>query len=186
MKASQRLTERFIRKFKLQDRLGYYGGKISVGAIDKKEGYLIINSLNYNPKTNKYDYDLEILPREDEEISLWRMGGEINPEEIRGKSLDNIIKDLRKIVKEQNENSKKYVISSNEEYLFDMINRYSEVYLLKTNPDKFKKSQYLKSGFSMQEILHKINESYKSRLDILKKLNINISEYPKDLGELFF
>lgn len=77
--------------------------------------------------------------------------------------------------------SERIAIEENKRCLTDLIEIYKEIYY--SRGEKLKKL-IEQTGINKEELLPEIEKDYAFRLDALKKTGVDISEYPKSLGEL--
>jgi len=106
-----------------------------------------------------------------------------NKELIKNFLASEKIQDRMGSIGELNENEIKSEIGRQEEILRLIMSIY-----LENNFEKKKSPLDYKFGMnynlSKDEFLSRINEDYGSHLNILKELDVNISQYPKTLGSL--
>jgi hypothetical protein len=179
-RARKNFSDHFLDKFKLDDRHGIYCGDINFEPEDK-EGHLILEYLNYNPKIKKYEFIWRILFDNHRGGLLWEDIGEIEPEYIKEKPLSEIICSINKNVKEKIKQDTKLAIYDSEEYLETLIVFYQQISSF-DEEEKDKLSEKL--GIDKEKMLKGLESSYKIHLFNLKRLGGNISEYPKNLEDL--
>ena len=74
-------------------------------------------------------------------------------------------------------------INENKKYLKNILNVFQDIYFLEDEKlINFEK----KNGVDRKKVLYEIEQNYKQILNIFKKYNLNISEYPKNLKGFYF